>query len=102
MEGLSLNTIPTWIVGILMLYTGYIWLITRAKKVRMDTRAIAYTLFAWGLLYLFSGIFSDSNQEEYLMIRVFMSRIVLILICLSQALPLTVSYIRGKGRDNGK
>jgi hypothetical protein len=62
----------------------------------MDSRAIAYTLAMWGILYAVAGF--SPNSTANLETRVFMSRVIIIMICLSQSLPLTVSYFRGKNR----
>jgi hypothetical protein len=91
---ISLNTLPVWIPGLIMIYTGVIWLLTIKKKVRMDSRSIAYTLLAWGVLYIVGSFGSSAGTEDELVVRVFLSRIVISLLCLSQSLPLTISYVR--------
>jgi hypothetical protein len=104
MEGITLNTVPTWIPGLIMIYTGIIWLITRKLQIRMDSRIIAFTLLAWGSLYLLGSLSPDSvvSQQE-LIFRVMMSRIVVCFICVAQSLPMTISYIRTLKRgQNGK
>lgn len=94
---IDLNTVPTWVVSIVMLYTAYMWVITIKHKVRMDSKIIAYTLLLWGIMYGLASLTPDSGRD-ITVTRVFMSRIVIIMICLSQALPLTVSYFRSKSR----
>ncbi len=94
---ITLNTLPTWVVGLVMLYTAYIWLVTIKQKVRMDSKAIAYTLILWGVVYGLSS-FSPKADTDLLLVRVFMARAIIIMICLSQSLPLQVSYLRGKRR----
>jgi hypothetical protein len=103
MEGITLNTIPAWVPGIVMLYTAFVWMKTRKSQIRMDSTILAYTLIAWGALYLLSGFSHAEVTAENLEVRVAMSRVVICLICLSQSVPMTISYWRGKQReDNGK
>ena len=100
MEGITLNTIPTWVPGVIMLYTAGIWLVTKNHQIRMDSRVIAYTLIGWAILYLLASFGPDTAQTKAELIgRVFMSRIVIIFICLSQSLPMTISYVRGLLRE---
>lgn len=97
MEGLTINTIPSWVPGILMIYTGFIWLVTRKLTIRMDSRIIATTLLIWGVLYTIGSLSNDSNVN--ILTRLLMSRVVISLICLSQAVPMTISYFRGLRRE---
>jgi hypothetical protein len=95
---IDLQVVPTWIVGIVMLCTAYIWLVTIKHKVRMNSKVIAYTLAMWGLMYGLAG-FSDVSAE-HIAHRLAMSRVIIIMICLSQSLPLLVSYFRSKRRGD--
>ena len=91
---LTLNTIPTWLVALVMLYTGYIWLLTRKHEVRMDSRIVAWTLILQGASYILNDRFGTFSLLE----RVLSLRFLVIIICLAQSLPLTVSYFRAKVR----
>ena len=104
MEGITLETVPTWIPGIVMIYTGIIWLITRKLQIRLDSRILAYTLLAWGALYLLGSISPDrAVNDGGLVFRVMMSRVVICFICLAQSLPMSISYFRTLKRGtNGK
>jgi len=90
------QTIPAWFVGFVMLYTALIWLLSRKSKIRMDSRIIAYTLLIEGLVYLI--IFQLINPG--LEVRGFFSRVMVLLLCISQALPLTISYMRSIKRGD--
>lgn len=98
---INLETIPAWIAGLVMIYTAIIWLVTRNRKIRMDSSIMAYTLLTWGTIYSLSTFSSTTGSHEELIVRILMSRVVIIFICLSQSLPLTISYIRGIRRENG-
>lgn len=93
---ITLETLPTWLVGLVMLYTGFIWLITREDTVRMDSRIIAYTLLVWGTLYILTLLAGDNSEHTMreMILRVFLSRVVILLLCISQSLPLSISYFR--------
>jgi hypothetical protein len=99
MEWITLNTIPTWVPGIVMIYTAIIWLITRKLSIRMDTRIIAFTLLWWGILYLLASFSPEQYETDNLVARVFMSRLIICFICISQSLPMTISWLRGKKRE---
>lgn len=101
MEGLTLNSLPAWIPGIAMLYAGLMWLITIRSKVRMDSRISGYTMLVWGLMYLVSALRPDTISQDNLVMRVLFSRLVIILICAAQAIPLSVSYHRANRREDG-
>lgn len=91
----NINLVPSIAVAIVMLYTGIIWLITRKKEIRMDSRIMAWTLIVEGITYAYFGQY----MEFSLVARVINLRSTIILICLSQSLPLTVSYIRSLHSD---
>lgn len=93
---LNSNTIPAWVVAAVMLYSGIIWLISRGRTVRMDSRIIGYTLLVEGLIYGVLYQFTNVGVE----VRGFFARLMLMLLCLSQSLPLTVSYIRSFKREH--
>lgn len=99
MDAVTLDTLPAWIVGVVMIYTGFIWMITRKLQIRMDSTIVAYTLLGWGSLYLLSLLSPEGANEDYMVARVFMSRVVILFICLSQSLPMTISYFRGRKRE---
>jgi hypothetical protein len=78
-----------------MIFTGSIWLATKNHKIRMDSNIIAYTLILWGALL---GLSLISTLERDVISNI--SRAGFIMICLSQSIPLTVSYIRSKRRGD--
>lgn len=92
MDNIVLNssTIPAWLVAAVMLYSGLVWLISRGRTVRMDSRIMGYTLLLEGLMYGIVFQFFPVNIE----LRGFFARAMLVLLCMSQSLPLTFSYIR--------
>lgn len=93
---LTSNTIPAWLIASLMIYTGWIWLASRKHKIRMDSRIFATTFLIWGVVY---GILFQILSIE-IELRGFMSRLMIMIVCLSQAMPLTVSYIRSRRRGD--
>jgi hypothetical protein len=93
---IALNTIPTWLVAAVMLYTGYIWLITREHEIRMDSRIVAWTLILQGMVYIVNNLWFDGNITE--IERILTLRFIIIEICLAQSVPLSVSYFRAKKR----
>jgi hypothetical protein len=84
------QTIPAWLVALSMIYTGIIWLLSRKVEIRMDSRIFAFTFILEGMVYAFAFFLLSGNVE----IRGFLSRLMVVMICFSQAFPLTVSYIR--------
>ena len=92
MEIINWNAIPAWFVAINLIYTGFMWLVTRRTAIRMDSRIWGYTFVCLGLLYLSSylNVEREVNLEE----RIVGSRLSLVLLSMSQWFPLTVSYFR--------
>jgi hypothetical protein len=78
-----------------MIYTGIVWLMSKNHKIRMDSNIIAYTLILWGALF---GLSFISTIERDVISNI--SKAGFIMICLSQSIPLTVSYIRSKKRGD--
>lgn len=95
---LNSQTIPAWVVAITMIYTGIIWLLSRRVEIRMDSRIFAFTFLLEGLVYAFGFYLLNGDVE----LRGFLSRLMVVMICFSQAFPLTVSYIRSLRRGDGK
>jgi hypothetical protein len=83
------TTIPAWVVAVLMVYTGIIWLLCRSRNVRAGSKIYAYTLILWGILFWIFQFFIVNVET-----RGFVARTMLLLICFSQSLPLTVAYLR--------
>jgi hypothetical protein len=83
------TTIPAWVIAIVMIYTGFIWLLCRAKGIRNNSRIFAFTLILWGILFWFFQFFFIDVE-----VRGFVARMMMLLVCFSQALPLTVAYLR--------
>ena len=96
MFDLDPSTIPAWFVGAIMIYTGLIWLISRTKRIRMDSRIFATPFLIWGLVYGVVFQFFDISIEA----RGFLSRFMLVMLSISQGLPLTISYIRSIKRGD--
>lgn len=90
-----LETTLSLALFVVMIYTGIIWLLTKNHEVRMDSSIIAYTLILWGVLY---GVSSITNIEGEVLSNI--AKMGFIMICLSQSLPLTVSYIRSLRRGD--
>lgn len=84
------QTIPHWLVALFMIYTGFIWWQTSKVEIRMDTRIFAFTFLLEGMVY--AGVFFHLSDNVEM--RGFLSRLMIVIVCFSQALPLTVSYIR--------
>ena len=92
---LTSQTIPAWIVAVVMIYTGLAWYLAKGKGVRTVSALFGNTFLLWGAMYLF---FQFLNPDVEL--RGFLVRIMVLVVCLSQAIPLTVLFIRGI--KNGK
>lgn len=84
------QTIPAWFIAVMMILTGIMWIITRRKRIKMDSRIFAFTLIVEGLVYGVVFQLLDVNIE----VRGFVSRLMILVLSLSQFIPLTVSYIR--------
>lgn len=93
---LTSTTIPAWLVAFFMIWAGLMWYVSRKRSIRMDSRIFAYTLFFEGIIY--GIVFQFFNVD--LEVRGFYGRFMLILLCFSQAFPLTISYFRSINRDN--
>lgn len=88
--------IPAWIIALSWLYTGFIWIKTKDEKIRMDSRIWGWTFIIIGSLYLFPYIphESRSNTLTSLEFRLVFTRLLMLLLSMSQWLPLTISYLR--------
>lgn len=86
--------IPAWLVATFMILTGFTWIMSRTRKIRMDSRAFAFTFVLEGLVYL---LFNEFNVD--INVRAFFVRLMLIILCLSQSVPLLVAYMRSIQRD---
>lgn len=86
------QTIPAWFVASLMILTGLMWIITRRRKINFDSRIFAFTYIIEGLIYgIVFQIFQIDTE-----VRGFFSRLMIIVLCLAQYIPLLVSYLRSK------
>lgn len=86
------QTIPAWFVSMVMILTGLMWIISRRVKIVFDSRIFAYTFVAEGLVYgIIFQLFSIDTET-----RGFFSRLMIIVLCLAQYIPLLVSYLRSK------
>jgi hypothetical protein len=84
------TSIPAWLVGIAMIYTGLIWVLSRGHRIRMDSRMFASAFIIWGIIYFVVFQYLGLDVE----FRGFLSRLMILLLCISQSFPLTVSLIR--------
>ena len=90
------TTIPAWFVASTMILTGIMWLLTKRTKVRMDSRIFAITFILEGLTYGIIYQFFNVDIE----LRGFFSRLMLVILAMSQFVPLAVSYMRSINRDS--
>lgn len=90
------QTIPAWLVAMSLITTGLMWALSYRRKIRLDFNIFALTFVLQGIL--FGIIFQILNVNIEL--RGFVSRLIIIMLCLSQSLPLAVSYIRSFNRGN--
>jgi len=95
MDIINSQTIPAWLVSVFMILTGIMWIISRYRKIRIDSRIFAMTFILEGIVY---GMFSIFNVD--IEIRGFFVRLMIIILCLSQNLPLAISYMRSIKRDS--
>jgi len=92
MEGtIDWNAIPSWFVALNLIFAGFMWLVTRRTKIRMDSRIWGNTFIWVGSLYVLSYLdLNPPSLEE----RLIGSRLMICIIALSQWFPLLVSYVR--------
>lgn len=88
------QTIPAWFVAFMMISTGVMWFISRYRRIRMDSRAFAITFILEGIVYALFNTFGVDVE-----IRGFFVRLMVVILCLSQFLPLAVAYTRSIKRD---
>jgi len=98
MEGLiSTNFIPAWFVALNMLLAGYMLRLAYKKRLRMlSTVFIAgTTMMVEAMVYAAAFQIFSIDAET----RGFISRTMIIAICMSFYLPLFVSNLRSRSRD---
>lgn len=95
MTNLTANLIPAWFVAFMMISTGIMWVISRGRKIRMDSRAFAVTFILEGCIYLLFN-----SYDVKIEVRGFFVRLMIIILCTSQFLPLAVSFYRSIKRDD--
>ena len=83
--------IPAWLVGLVMIYTGIVWFLYRGKQIRVSSDLFGPVFIFWGLIFTTFQFIAVPIE-----LRAFISRIMIIIVCLSQAIPLSVIYIRNK------
>ncbi len=88
--------IPAWVVVLSMITTGLVWLITAGRKIRLDFRIFALTFILQGIV--FGIIFQLMNVN--MLVGTFVVRLIIIMLCLSQSVPLTISYVRSFEREH--
>ena len=86
-------SIPVWVVGLNLLLAGFMWLVTRNTRIRMDSRIWGNTMFLIGILYMLSAL-NPNPSDATLAARINGSRLMISIISLSQWFPLLVSYFR--------
>ena len=88
---LHAHTIPAWLVGMAMILTGIMWLLSTNKElVRIDTRLFAIIFIINGIVFAF--IYQLVPME--LEMRGFFARLMIIVLSLSQCVPLAVAQIK--------
>lgn len=98
MEELILNsqTIPAWFVAVTMIMTGWMWgiVINRKIKIHVNYNIFVMTFILEGLMY---GVVYQFLPLE-IEFRGFMSRLIMVILCLSQFFPLAVACYRGANK----
>ena len=90
MDALNSQTIPAWLVAVSMITTGLMWALCIKRKIRVDIRIFVMTFIVEGLVYATAFQFFDLGVE----FRGFMSRLIMMVLCWSQFIPLAVAYYR--------
>jgi hypothetical protein len=86
-------SIPPLIVSGALLYAAAMWWVSRRRTIRMDTRIFSVVLASEAVMYL-----AFSLIDIPISVRAFAVRLSLIVIALSQAIPLHISYWRSVRR----
>jgi hypothetical protein len=92
------DTIPTWLVSVVLILTGVIWFLIKNRTVRMDSRIFAVTFILWGTAGLLFSRFPNVLPG----VKVFYFKLMTVMLCLSQYIPLLVSLWRSIKRDERK
>ncbi len=91
------QTIPAWLVALNLFITGMMWFLAYRRRIRLEVKIFSITFILQGILFaVIFQILKDVDIE----LRGFVSRLMIIMLCLSQSLPLAVSYIRSFDRDD--
>jgi hypothetical protein len=94
--------IPAWLVAASWIYAGFIWIFTRRTQIRLDSTIWGVTFALVGLLYLAAYLPREpsvADELTKLQGRIFVTRILMLVLSFSQWLPLTISYLRKVKRD---
>jgi hypothetical protein len=94
---LDSQTIPTWLVAANLLITGLVWILAYRRRIRLEFKIFSITFILQGIF--FAVIFQTLKNVD-IDLWGFVSRLMIIILCLSQSLPLAVSYIRSFDRDD--
>jgi hypothetical protein len=86
------DLIPAWLLGVIIIYTGIAWLLPRSQLCESCKTIFASGFLIWGTVFGILFEFFPLDLET----RGFISRIMIIMICISQSIPLTIFYIRRK------
>jgi hypothetical protein len=86
------DIIPSWLLGIIIIYTGIAWLLPRSELCQSCKTIFASGFLIWGTIFGILFEFFPLDLET----RGFISRTMILMICLSQSIPLTIFYIRKK------
>lgn len=90
------QSIPAWFVAATLVLTGFMWILTIKSKVRIpvDFTGVALTFIleglVFGIVYQFFGL-----DIEF---RGFTSRMMIIILAMSQFIPLAIAYNRSLKR----
>jgi hypothetical protein len=84
--------IPAWLLGVVIIYTGIAWLFPRSELCLSCKAIFASGFLIWGTVF---GVMFELFPLD-LETRGFISRTMILMICLSQSIPLTIFYVRRK------
>ena len=84
------DIIPSWLLGIVIIYTGIAWLFPKSVMCESCKTIFASGFLIWGTVFGILFEFVPMNLET----RGFISRTMILMICLSQSIPLTIFHLR--------
>lgn len=94
---LSPEFIPAGFVAVNLILTGFAWLIPMFKGIRLNSLPWAFTFLIQGLIYALVFTSPDMPLE----VKGFFSRLMIVLVCMSQYIPILASFVRSL-KDNDR